>query len=346
METEQSTEIKTDAQSNRRSVPRFDVNEPAALTLVSHGSRNQCRILDLSLGGCRLHSDEKVTVGASTRVEVSFKVNGIVLRFPGVVQWSDGRHMIGVRFAEMSSRRRDELAEILVEVDEENTARAAKEAAAEIEAVEQATPEKLVDDLLWEQRAQRAREEQESRERLSELEEIRAKAEEEIQRKLAEQEENRKKLEREALLLSAKFRSTAATPLPVNPVPAAPLVVPNAKQAPRERRAQARHEVDTAAVIQLININSKQTGRIIDLSMGGCRIKTDARFPVGIYTRAETEFYLEGLPFRLGGVVQAIHNGNTVGIRFLDMSSRKREQLEQLIAEIEASGQRPEKDSE
>lgn len=49
----------------------------------------------------------------------------------------------------------------------------------------------------------------------------------------------------------------------------------------------------------------------------------------------ETEFCLEGLPFRLGGVVQGIHERNLVGIRFLDMSIRKREQVEQLIGEIE-----------
>jgi hypothetical protein len=71
--------------------------------------------------------------------------------------------------------------------------------------------------------------------------------------------------------------------------------------------------------------------------VGGCRIRTDERFPVGIYTRVETEFRLEGLPFRLGGVIQAVHDRDRrlVGIRFLDMSIRKREQLEQLIEEIE-----------
>jgi hypothetical protein len=56
---------------------------------------------------------------------------------------------------------------------------------------------------------------------------------------------------------------------------------------------------------------------------------------VGIYTRVEAEFRLEGMPFRLGGVVQAIHDRRHVGIRFLDMSSRKREQLELLIEDIE-----------
>ena len=108
-----------------------------------------------------------------------------------------------------------------------------------------------------------------------------------------------------------------------------------AKPNMRDRREAPREEVNTSAVITLVNIASRLCGRIIDLSLGGCRIRTDERFPVGIYTRVETEFRLEGLPFRLGGVIQAIHDRHTVGIRFLDMSSRKREQLEQLIEEIE-----------
>jgi hypothetical protein len=58
------------------------------------------------------------------------------------------------------------------------------------------------------------------------------------------------------------------------------------------------------------------------------------RFPVGIYTRAEIEFKLQGTALLLGGVVQAIHGRNEVGIRFLDVSPRKREQLAELIEEI------------
>jgi hypothetical protein len=50
----------------------------------------------------------------------------------------------------------------------------------------------------------------------------------------------------------------------------------------------------------------------------------------------ETEFRIEGLPFRLGGVTQAIYDPFNVGIRFLDMSERKLEQLLQLIDEIKA----------
>ncbi len=68
--------------------------------------------------------------------------------------------------------------------------------------------------------------------------------------------------------------------------------------------------------------------------MSGCRIRSDEPFPVGIYTRVEAEFRLEGLPFLLGGVVQAIHGPHDIGIRFLGMSQRKREQVEQLIVEL------------
>ena len=109
---------------------------------------------------------------------------------------------------------------------------------------------------------------------------------------------------------------------------------PQAKPDLRDRRETSREAVDTTAMIFLVKIASRLRGRILDLSLTGCRIRTDERFPVGIYTRVETEFRLEGLLFRLGGVIQVIHDRHTVGIRFLDMSSRKREQVKQLMEDI------------
>ncbi len=105
--------------------------------------------------------------------------------------------------------------------------------------------------------------------------------------------------------------------------------------APSERRSQPRYAVDEAATLHFIDVRAQISGRILDLSMSGCRIRTNERFPVGIYRRVETEFKLDGLPFRLGGVVQSIHDKFTVGIRFLDMSPRKRDQLAFLMDEIE-----------
>jgi hypothetical protein len=105
--------------------------------------------------------------------------------------------------------------------------------------------------------------------------------------------------------------------------------------AQSDRRSQPRYAVDEAATLHFIDVGAQISGRILDLSMSGCRIRTDQRFPVGIYRRVETEFNLDGLPFRLGGVVQSIHDKFTVGIRFLDVSPRKRDQLAALMDEIE-----------
>jgi hypothetical protein len=249
------------SEKNRRAAPRQVVDEDARLLLVEHGSTVSCRIADISMSGCRLRTKERFTAGSMVSVEVAFKVRGLAFRFSGTTQWTDGRHLVGIRFTGVSARRMDDLVEALSEVEAENLAKAAQ----------QAKDEK-------------------------------------------------------------PLQTQVQTPTP--PIAAQTAAQPRTNTAPRERRVQSREEVDTTAVIHLINIASRLQGRILDLSLGGCRIRSDERFPVGIYTRVETEFRLEGLPFRLGGVVQAIHDRRTVGIRFLDLSSRKREQVTQLIEEI------------
>lgn len=108
----------------------------------------------------------------------------------------------------------------------------------------------------------------------------------------------------------------------------------NKSRLQSERRSNPRYSVDTRASVFFIDVRVQIPGRVLDVSMGGCRIRTDQRFPVGIYRRVEAEFKVDGLPFRLAGVVQALHDRFTVGIRFLDMSARKRDQLAQLIDEI------------
>jgi c-di-GMP-binding flagellar brake protein YcgR len=96
--------------------------------------------------------------------------------------------------------------------------------------------------------------------------------------------------------------------------------------------------VDTSVVLHLIDLAADVQGRIVDVSLGGCRIRVERRFPVGIFRRVEIEFRVDGLPFRLGGVTQAVYDPFNVGIRFLDLSDRKREQLLQLVDEIKPSG--------
>jgi hypothetical protein len=93
--------------------------------------------------------------------------------------------------------------------------------------------------------------------------------------------------------------------------------------------------VNSEASVFLLDVRSRVMGRVLDVSLGGCRIRANERFPVVIYRRVEVEFTLDGLPFRLAGVVQSVHDRYTVGIRLLDLSDRKRAQLMMVIDELE-----------
>ena len=108
----------------------------------------------------------------------------------------------------------------------------------------------------------------------------------------------------------------------------------------RERRLTPRHPVDSAASVFLLDVRSRIEGRIVDVSLGGCRIRSKNRFPTGIYRRVEVEFALDGMPFRLAGVVQAVHDRHTIGIRLLNLSERKREQLAMLMEELDEAERR------
>jgi c-di-GMP-binding flagellar brake protein YcgR len=364
MNQAENAEDRADGQEKRRSDPRYGVDEDARLLLVKHGSTLACRVVDLSLGGCRLWTQERFPAPVEVYVEVSFRVRGLAFRFSGVTKWTDGQHLVGIRFSDVPARRKDELVEALFEIEEENAAKAAKQAAEEAAAALEAAAAPVVN-----QAEQPAAPQQSS---------IRTPAQAPAPTPFltraaqplaparspsaAPSSRVARPTGNTGASVSGVIHAPAGPALVVQPAADRPLAVqsdsaerpdlgssqprplekaetpaaglPTTKAVGADRRAQFREHIDASAVIDLIKIASRLKGRILDLSLGGCRIRTVERFPVGIYTRVEIEFSLEGLPFRLGGVIQAIHDRNTVGIRFLDMSSRRREQVERLIEEI------------
>ncbi len=274
---------------DRRTDPRYSVEEDAIVQIVGSGMPLPGVIIDLSQEGCRLRTRERVFARARWPVEVAFKANGVAFRFSGVVEWVDSPNILGIRFVNVAPQRMVELAEVL----------GGMAAAAETQA-------EAVSKLVAEQEAP---------------------AQAEREAKQSAERQNGEPAGMEAAELPAEqpaaTQATAAT-LQQSPDDA----------THPDRSGQARQEVDTFAKILLVNVGSELLGRILDLGLNGCCIRTDDRFPVGVYTRVETEFRLEGLPFRLGGVIQAIHGRHTVGIRFLDLSERKKQQVSDLIREI------------
>jgi c-di-GMP-binding flagellar brake protein YcgR len=267
-----------------RAHPRYTVDEDSVLLLVSHGMPVKARIVDLSLTGCRVRAYDQFSRKAGRSIEITFKANGIDFRLNGVVQWSDEHNYFGIRFVNMTDRRKKDLAEVIGEM-----AAAAARAAA------------LNNLLAAQQSARDAAEETAAKQPVE-----------------ADAEQPRG-LESE----SQSLAQAAADP------PIAP------SAAPIERRGQPRQVVHKLSTIILARDGSRFRGHILNLSLTGCRIRTEERIPVGIYSRVETEFHLRGFPFRLGGVIEAMHDRYTAGIHFLDLSERKQQQVLELMGELE-----------
>jgi hypothetical protein len=61
---------------------------------------------------------------------------------------------------------------------------------------------------------------------------------------------------------------------------------------------------------------------------------------VRLKAQAEVTFHVQGLPFRLGAVTQQMLDKRTVEIRFVQMSRRHRDDLNQVISELIELGNR------
>ena len=265
-----------DQAKDRRNRLRLTVDEDFSLMLVGHGLPLQGRILDLSQEGCRLSTRERFTAGAKMQVEMAFSVNGVAFRIRGLVQWTDSEHLMGIRFLELTPRRREQLAEVISDLD----------AAAAAEKQRQ----------------------------------VKLKAEKEAERLAREQA--LAKVHPSAQPFEAGLTLDELSLPPLEPID-------------QQRSVHLTRELSSTAAIFLIKTGSRLTGRLRDLSLNGCRILTDEKLPVGIYTLVEPEFTFDGGLTRLSGVVQAIHDGHDVEIRFLELTERKRKQVELLIGEIE-----------
>ena len=113
-------EIKTDGAASRgrriRAHPRFAIGDEASLLLVSQGAALACRILDLSQGGCRVRTQDRFLAGMMVRVEVILRVLGMPFRLSGVTQWTNRQHLVGIRFIDLSDRKREQLAQLIDEL--------------------------------------------------------------------------------------------------------------------------------------------------------------------------------------------------------------------------------------
>jgi c-di-GMP-binding flagellar brake protein YcgR len=357
----------------RREMPRCSVDVPVTLVVLTQGTMLVGRIAELSLSGCRVLLPKTLSHAVRASVECTFKIRSVGFRLVGVVEWAEN-NLAGLQFKTMTAHCRDDLMEVLCEIESENDSMrlVGVNSAAPLPAPETAPDSPAIEAILaeaaarnpaharakkggWNPFAGMANGIAEPGARDLTADAPRAQiwpgapasqpASETVPGRIfnpvlamAPTPAGEPAKETETGMVSYPEAEAAPVPAPVTHTSSygsRPAAHPNRGS---DRRAAHRCGVDTSAIIDLVKVRSKLKGHIVDLSVGGCRIKTLERFPVGIYTRIETEFQLHGLPFRLGGVIQAIHDRNTVGIRFLDMSQRKKDQVAELVGELEESG--------
>jgi c-di-GMP-binding flagellar brake protein YcgR len=102
---------------NRRKDPRYIVDEAGSLQLVHKGSTIDCRIIDLSLGGCLVRAEGQFLAGPMVRVEVLLRVLGETLRIAGVTQWTRQKQWIGIRFLDVTERKQAALLHLIGEIE-------------------------------------------------------------------------------------------------------------------------------------------------------------------------------------------------------------------------------------
>lgn len=105
--------------------------------------------------------------------------------------------------------------------------------------------------------------------------------------------------------------------------------------------AQCQEDDEWPATLRFLKDSSFHMGTIVALSAEGCCLRTSRPYIGGVYLRVEVDFQMRGLPFRLGGVVEDVHDKSTIDIRFLEMSPRKREELAEVIEELQKASKTP-----
>jgi hypothetical protein len=102
----------------------------------------------------------------------------------------------------------------------------------------------------------------------------------------------------------------------------------------RERRVHHRYDIDVDAKLAIVNTDYNLGCKVMELSLGGCRVYTDLPNNIEMERHLEVQFIECGFPLRMPAKVQVKNGGHILGLRFLELSSRMRERLKSLIWEI------------
>ena len=103
-----------------------------------------------------------------------------------------------------------------------------------------------------------------------------------------------------------------------------------------ERRQHTRYAVDAWAEVMVKDGTMLFRGRVLDVSVGGCYVETEARLRLAPGTPGEMVFRVNDRVFRCDAACRMIRTKGA-GFLFANMDARSQMELEGLIRELSGS---------
>jgi c-di-GMP-binding flagellar brake protein YcgR len=112
--------------------------------------------------------------------------------------------------------------------------------------------------------------------------------------------------------------------------------LPVALEGMVERRQHTRYVVDAWAEVMVKDGTMLFRGRVLDVSVGGCYIETEARLKLAPGTPVEMVFRVNDDVFRCDAMSRMLRTRGA-GFLFSNLDAGMRRELERLIEELEAA---------
>ena len=105
-----------------------------------------------------------------------------------------------------------------------------------------------------------------------------------------------------------------------------------------DRRQHKRYAMDAMTEVVVEDGTMLFRGRVLDISVAGCYVETQARLRLQRGTKVEMVFNVNGVTFRPAATTRMIRPGSGAGFRFSNVNARMQLELEALIGALAAAG--------
>jgi c-di-GMP-binding flagellar brake protein YcgR len=117
-------------------------------------------------------------------------------------------------------------------------------------------------------------------------------------------------------------------------VPAAEARVREDCENGSDHRRYPRVDCRGFADLRVLPNGANETGSLVNLSKRGCCFMADAALRGSEGATIEIHLKVRGIDLRVAAIIRHVHRRRRAGIEFVELSERKREQIEELMGEL------------